>query len=620
MRKPRYLDAKRAAVRAAGDLNRGVRVPDYPLTLYLEVSNICNYKCAFCGSFSALNPWRLLTLKQADRGFFDLDAAGDNLDELIRHALTVYLFGFGEPTLHPQFTDLIRHVGEQETQVEFVTNGLGLDESLAQVLVGQRVRTVNISFSGATKSDYENVYLNGDFDAVIANISRLAALKREKKSRFPVISINSVAMRHHIAKLPEFVDLMAGAGANSIVVNGLMVFSAFPELYHHAAVFNPERDGALLAEARRRAAAHRMLLSTESFERLAASSPEEEQAVLRSRTSGDLPVADTIPNIPVGDIKAYAKGIGAERPGSNDLVAKTVAADADGAMAQLAIGAVPDMPHLHCYEPFRTAYVKRDGHVMPCCLWPEEQHSFGDLTKTPGHEIWNGPAFNLTRAAIIAGEYPRGCHFCVRSRAAPEDPQLWQATGFIEWYREGYGVDLREEFGSPNLISAALITSGLARADVPGWAQVATIAEKRYGWDQLGDIAHALAVGRAEISGYIEHANADGVFGWAYCPQYPNVSLPIEIVANGTVVGKAVALAPRKDLKSLGYGSGSYGFRAGVQVSLSHSVNLCFQVPGTDFRSAALKFGGAKRIFTQTRTWLSRMTLTRLSRSGGLCT
>ncbi len=603
-RNPKYIEAKRSAIRSARDLNRGVRVPEYPLTLYLEVSNVCNYKCAFCGSFSALNPKRFSMLKQADRGFLDLDATGDNLDVLIEHALTVYLFGFGEPTMHPQFPDLIRYVGERETQVEFVTNGLGMDEALARVLVEQRVRMISVSFSGATKSDYENVYLNGDFDRVIANITRLSELKAEMGSRFPIISINSIALRHHIAKLPEFVDLMAAAGANTIIVNGLMVFSAFPELYHHAAVYNPERDGALLAEARRRASAHGIALATDSFERLVAHSPEEEEAVLQSRASGSLPVAASIPNIAVNSIKDYAQTITAERPVGNERIIKTVAATMDDAVRQLTVSPVPGSPRLHCYEPFRTAYIKRDGHVMPCCLWPNMEQSFGDVTKTPGQEIWNGPAFNLTRAAIIAGEYPTGCHFCVRSRAAPEDPQLWQATSFIDWYREGFGVDLAEDFGSPNLIAAAQVTSGLAAAEIPGWAQVATIAEKQYGWDHLSSIAQDLAAGTAEIMGCIDHAGADGVFGWAFCPQHPDVSLPLEITANGKTIGAAVALVPRDDLKSLGY-SGC-GFRLGVPVEMSHPVSLRFHIPGTDFRSSAFMFGNTEGRVARAMAWVSR--------------
>lgn len=534
----------------------------------------------------------LLRAQGSRRGFIDFEESHAHLDELIENALTVYLFGFGEPTLHPQFADLVRHVSELETQIEFVTNGLGIDEALARLLVEERVRKINISFSGATKSDYENVYIGGDFDRVIANIARLASMKREARSIYPYISINSIAFRHHIARLPEFVDLMGNVGVNAIEVHGLMVFSEFPEMYHHAAVFNQERDGPVLAEARHRAAIHRLLLSTGSFERLVARSVAEEKAVLRTRASGVLPIPEEIPIIPVSGIKNYAHSVEAERSSGDGHVAKTVHADMEEAMSQLAISRVEDAPRLHCYEPFRVAYIKKDGHVSPCCLWSEKQHSFGDIAKSSGREIWNGSSFNLTRAALLAGAYPRGCQFCVHSRAAPEDPQLWQATGFIEWYRDGYDIDLSEEFGSQNLTTAQYVTSGLAAAEISGWAHVASFARKQYGWDRMDAIVHGVTEGIVEIAGYIDRVGADGVCGWAWCPQFPEVNLPLEITADGAVIGTTVAMVLRDDLRSLGLGTGCYGFRLGVSLNLSRPVSLHFRVPGTSFSSPKFTFGG----------------------------
>jgi hypothetical protein len=304
---------------------------------------------------------------------------------------------------------------------------------------------------------------------------------------------------------------------------------------------------------------------------------------------------EEIPIIPVSSIKNYAHSVKAERPSGNEHAAKTVHADIDEALSQLAISQVKDAPRLYCYEPFRVAYIKKDGHVMPCCLWPEKQHSFGDITEASGHEIWNGSSFNVTRAAILAGAYPRGCHFCVRSRAAPEDPQLWQATSFIEWYRDGYGIDLSEEFGSQSLSSAQNITSGLVAAEIPGWDHVANYAGKQYGWDRMDDIARGVAQGTVEIVGFIERAGSDGVFGWAWCPQFPEVNLPLEITLDDAVIGKTVAIVLRDDLLSRGFGTGCYGFRLGVSLNLSRPVKLRFRVPGTSFSSLEFTFGGLVR-------------------------
>jgi hypothetical protein len=60
--------------------------------------------------------------------------------------------------------------------------------------------------------------------------------------------------------------------------------------------------------------------------------------------------------------------------------------------------------------------------------------------------------------------------------------------------------------------------------------------------------------GAAEIAGCIDNVGADGLFGWAWSPQFPEVNLPLEITADGGVIGETAAIVLREDLLSLGYG------------------------------------------------------------------
>lgn len=459
----RFTEAKRVALRDAAQLNRGLAVPEAPLCLYLEISNVCNFKCAFCASFSAINPKRFSMLKQSDRGFLDV-FENRNVDALLERALTVYLFGFGEPTMHPDFANVIRHVGAFETQIEFVTNGMLLNEELSRILVESRVRQVMISFSGSTKSDYENLYLNGDFETVLNNMARLDRIKKETGSRYPVILINSIAFKHHLETFPDFVDLMGSHGASIINLNNLVVNSAFPEMFHHARTYVPARDDAILEEARRRAEKYGVILGLDAFVSRPAMTPLEEIEILQSRLSGVVP-AD-VRHVPLAQMQEFASQVKAERPKAEGRVTPIVATSLEAAVAQLQIDPIAGTDPLYCMEPFRVAYIRRDGNVMPCCLWPNHQQSFGNIATMSGTEIWNSPAYELTRNAIRQNIYPSGCEFCVKSRVAPEDAQLWQATSFVQWYREGFGIDLSDAFPSEPLRSAQSIISGLNRNHV----------------------------------------------------------------------------------------------------------------------------------------------------------
>jgi len=45
--------------------------PQWPLEIFLEISNACDLKCAMCTTFSALSPNRFLKLKSSERGFLE---------------------------------------------------------------------------------------------------------------------------------------------------------------------------------------------------------------------------------------------------------------------------------------------------------------------------------------------------------------------------------------------------------------------------------------------------------------------------------------------------------------------------------------------------------------------
>ena len=302
------------------------------------------------------------------------------------------------------------------------------------------------------------MYLNGNFETVLGNIKTLDRIKKETGSAYPVIFINSIGFKHHIERLPDFVDLMACRGVEIINVNGLVVNAAFPEMVHHAAVYNPGRDAPVLDEARRRADANGVLLGLDLFMCQSATSPLQELEVLQSRTSGTLP--PNVRRVELSDMQEFASKMKAERPTQTDRLVPRVAATAEEADEQMAISPVLEADPLHCMEPFCVAYIRRDGNVMPCCLWPEHKHSFGNVTNMTGSEVWNGHAFQMTRDAIVNGVYPQGCHFCVKSRVAPQDPQLGQALSFIKRYKAGFGVDLSELFPAGPLRSAASIVEG----------------------------------------------------------------------------------------------------------------------------------------------------------------
>ena len=91
----------------------------------LTVSAVCNQHCPYCFTSDHLNG------SGADRSFLEISDFDARLDFLDRSGIDqVRLLG-GEPTLHPQFPELIKRARARNKKIVVFTNGLMSEEALA---------------------------------------------------------------------------------------------------------------------------------------------------------------------------------------------------------------------------------------------------------------------------------------------------------------------------------------------------------------------------------------------------------------------------------------------------------------------------------------------------------
>lgn len=83
--------------------------------LYIEITNVCNLSCPFC----------LETARQPR--FMNPTEFSQVLHEIKDHTEHIYLHLKGEPTLHPQFKEIMDLVYDAHKKVHLVTNGTLLD-------------------------------------------------------------------------------------------------------------------------------------------------------------------------------------------------------------------------------------------------------------------------------------------------------------------------------------------------------------------------------------------------------------------------------------------------------------------------------------------------------------
>lgn len=183
--------------------------------LQIEVSAVCNLKCAFC-------PTTYLK-STGEPKFFPLDL----YKELIPYfpsAAWVYLQGWGEPFLHPDLWTMVDLAKETGAKVGLTTNGAYFNaENLARLFRDgvSGLDLVSVSIAGATPKTHNSLRAGSDLDAVLAAVRELVRAKKQHQSRLPVVKLSYMLTKQSISELPAAVAAAADLGVDELYATNL---------------------------------------------------------------------------------------------------------------------------------------------------------------------------------------------------------------------------------------------------------------------------------------------------------------------------------------------------------------------------------------------------------------
>jgi radical SAM protein with 4Fe4S-binding SPASM domain len=292
-----------------------------------------------------------LDRRRASLTFERFRALVDTLPELE----TVTLQGLGEPLMAPDLFRMIEYGAARGLRMGFNTNATLLTRATAERLVEAGLDWLHVSLDGATATTYESVRDGSNFEKVGRNVCGLVAVMRERAAVRPRLAVVFVAMRRNVAELADVVRLAASWGVPTVRVQNLS----------HS--FSDTDAGAGYDDIR-------AFTDAEALWR--EPSPETERAFTAAR--------DT----------AAAVGVVLRLP------------ELEPASASPPSGA-------GCDWPWRSAYVRHDGQVQPCCmLMGEDRGLLGDLSRASFPEIWRGERYEAFRAALCTDSPPAVCRGC----------------------------------------------------------------------------------------------------------------------------------------------------------------------------------------------------------------
>ena len=170
---------------------------DAPICLTWELTYACNLACVHCLSSSGKRDPRELSTAQCKA----------IIDELQRMQVFYVNIGGGEPTVRPDFWELVDYATEHHVGVKFSTNGVRITAEVAARLAASDYVDVQISLDGATAQVNDAVRGEGSFAMAIRALENLA------EAGFADSKISVVVTRHNVSQLDDFKALADRYGA-----------------------------------------------------------------------------------------------------------------------------------------------------------------------------------------------------------------------------------------------------------------------------------------------------------------------------------------------------------------------------------------------------------------------
>src|SRR5260370_3447464 len=161
---------------------------DAPICLTWELTYACNLSCVHCLSSSGRRDPRELTTAECKQV----------IDTLERMQVFYVNIGGGEPTVRPDFWELVEYATVHHVGVKFSTNGVKIDAAAARMLAASDYVDVQISLDGATAEVNDAVRGPGSYATAMRAMQNLA------DAGFTGFKLSVVMTRQNISQLDAF--------------------------------------------------------------------------------------------------------------------------------------------------------------------------------------------------------------------------------------------------------------------------------------------------------------------------------------------------------------------------------------------------------------------------------
>ncbi len=182
------------------------------MSVCLELTYRCNEKCIHCYIDDFRDCGKELRLRDYVR----------IIDELAEMNCLSLLITGGEPTLHPDFLEIVRYAQKRRMLVNLYTNGLAIESDMLDELIELRPNSISFSFYGGTPAVHDGITgIQGSFEKSMRTLLLV-------KARGIDVFIKTVVMKQNVHDYENLLKLSRKLGVT--------VESTMTVMYSHSGV------------------------------------------------------------------------------------------------------------------------------------------------------------------------------------------------------------------------------------------------------------------------------------------------------------------------------------------------------------------------------------------------
>lgn len=175
-------------------------VTELPQRMLLDLATKCNLRCPMCPVWGSEDNEAIDSVK----GVMDLDASRRILDEMMAAKPLIQPNMYGEPLLAPKLRERLKDMKARGMTVAMNTNGLTLDDELAQLMVDLRVDSVFFSIDAVSRGALKRIRGIDKVEKIEAAVFRMLAARGDREK--PRVGVSFTLQDANQEEEQEFVE------------------------------------------------------------------------------------------------------------------------------------------------------------------------------------------------------------------------------------------------------------------------------------------------------------------------------------------------------------------------------------------------------------------------------